>query len=219
MHVHAVFGVEILLERQNDHHFIDIALDLLDAAFLPRPNLGRDVVNDLDMVLFGEFGDAQVEAWKIDQHEHVGFPVEDIGFAAFHVAQHLFQMHKNLPEPHVGHVAVVDEQLGAGGAHQVAAAAAKLSCGIFLQDGFDEIGGVQIARRLPGHNVILHRLFYWANSRFTMSDTCLLSALPANVLVAMPITLPMSFMPLKPLSAMMPWIVASTSSGVSICGR
>jgi len=128
-------------------------------------------------------------------------------------------MGKDLPEAHKGHIFIMQQQIGAGIAHKITAAAANLRLGVDLPHLLDEVGGVEIPGRLSCNNVIFHWLNYWAKSRFTMSETSLLSAFPANVLVAMPITLPISFMPLKPLSAIMPFNVASTSSSVSICGR
>src|SRR3712207_3585365 len=59
----------------------------------------------------------------------------------------------------------------------------------------------------------------YARSFLTMAEIALPSALPANCLLAMPITLPMSFMPDAPVEAMMVRTAASISSAERGLGR
>ena len=111
VHVHALFFVKRLLERQNHHHLVHIAADLLDAPFLPRPDLRGNVIDNLEVLLFREFGDAEVESGIVHQHEDIRLPREDIPLAYPDVPQHFAQMHKNLPKTHESHLLVVHKQL------------------------------------------------------------------------------------------------------------
>ena len=49
-------GVKILLKAEQDQHFVHIFLDLFDAVGFPCPDLGTDIIDDLDIALFDFFG-------------------------------------------------------------------------------------------------------------------------------------------------------------------
>ena len=70
-----VLRVPILLERENHQHQIHVALDLFRAARVPRPQLRRDVVDDLDPALLHLRGEPQIESRKIHQHHRVRLPL------------------------------------------------------------------------------------------------------------------------------------------------
>ena len=68
------FVVEISFKWKNAEHQIKVTRHLFDAATVPRPNLGADVVNDL---LSGRSfsqctGKSQIETRIINQHHRVG---------------------------------------------------------------------------------------------------------------------------------------------------
>ncbi len=83
-----VTSEEGYLEGEDGKQFIHIAADGLDAPLLPRPDLGRDIVVDGDVRLTADvFGHGEVEAWVIDEDEHVGVPLHDVGLALLHALQ------------------------------------------------------------------------------------------------------------------------------------
>ena len=63
------------------------------------------------------------------------------------------------------------------------------------------------------------RWFFYPNNSFTLAEMARPSANPANFLVAVPITLPMSFGPVAPTSAMMAFKATSSSSALICLGR
>ena len=81
--------VEILLERQDAQQAIDVSLDVLDAMLLPSPYLWGNVIDDWDVaVLLDEACYLEVEAWIIDQDEHVWPPLKDVLLASFHALKY-----------------------------------------------------------------------------------------------------------------------------------
>ena len=77
---------ELHLERQDREQFVHIALDVLDAIFLPRPYLWRDViVNGTDSMCFHIFRYLQIEARVIDKNDHVRLPLRDILLTHAHI--------------------------------------------------------------------------------------------------------------------------------------
>ena len=227
VHLHTSVGVVFLLKRQDDHHLVHIFLDLLDAVFLPSPDLGRDVIANLDTIFLGELGNAEVESGIVHQHQHIRFIKENVGFADADVAQDGIEIQEDLPETHKGQVAIVFHQVAAGSLHQVATPTAEIGFGVTLPEGLHQVGGVKVTGRLAGYYIVFHLDGVllnngetgYASRRFTMSETVLLSALPAKALVAIPITLPISFIPAKPLSVIICLRVASISSSDIIWGR
>jgi len=43
------FFIERLFEGQDHQHFVDVGADLFDTAFLPGPDLGRDIIDKFEM--------------------------------------------------------------------------------------------------------------------------------------------------------------------------
>jgi hypothetical protein len=66
---HAGIPVELLLERQDREHSTHAAGHLPDTAAPPRPELGRDEVDDGDAGTAGDARQPQVELRKIDHDE------------------------------------------------------------------------------------------------------------------------------------------------------
>ena len=78
--------IERYLERQNGEHLVDISFDGLDAPFLPRPNLGRDVIVDRNARFSTQiFGYTEIKARIVNEYYHVGLPANNISLAQFHV--------------------------------------------------------------------------------------------------------------------------------------
>ena len=71
----ARFVIEVGLKREDAKHEVQKARHFFDAAAIPGPYLGADVVNDLlSRRLFSQCAsEAQIEPRVIDQHDRVGF--------------------------------------------------------------------------------------------------------------------------------------------------
>ena len=94
---------EIHLEGEDGEEFIDIALDVLDAIFLPRPNLGRDVIIHRDICMrFYILGYLEVEAWIIHKNNAIGVPLSDIVLTHPHIAKYRRQMKQYGDKAHIG---------------------------------------------------------------------------------------------------------------------
>ena len=77
---------EFHLEGQDGKEFIHIALDVLDAIFLPRPDLGRDIIIDRNVCpRFYIFGYLQVKTRIIHEDDTVGLPRRDVLLTHPHV--------------------------------------------------------------------------------------------------------------------------------------
>ena len=124
---------EIDLERKNREQFVYIALYVLDAIFLPRPNLWRDVIINRN-VGFGmnEFCDIEIEARIIYQNKHIGLPANNIILAHLHVAENGSKMHHYGNEAHVCKFFVMLHHRSANSLHVVAAKEAEFGFGIAL---------------------------------------------------------------------------------------
>jgi hypothetical protein len=103
-----LFLEEIHLEGEDGEEFIDIALDVLDAIFLPRPNLGRDVIIYRDVCMrFYILGYLEVEAWIIHKDDAIGVPLSDIALTHLHIAKYRRKMDQYGDEAHIGQFLIV----------------------------------------------------------------------------------------------------------------
>ena len=160
---HIMDGIMVLLlkethlERQDGEQMVYIALDVLDAVLLPRPNLRRDVVEHLGQpVLVHELGDVEIEARVVDQDHRVGSPLPDILLALRHVAEDGRQVEEHRDEAHIGHLAVVAHQGSSLGGHLVATEEAELGLAVGLCQFSHQVSGMQVATRLSHYQVVSH---------------------------------------------------------------
>ena len=155
----AVAPAEVVgLEGQDGVEGIDVAADGLDAAFFPRPNLrGYIIMYGADAAALYVAGYLEVEAGVVDEDEHVGAPRLNLLLTALHAAQDGAQVQQDGDEAHVGQVAVVAQQLGAGLCHGVAAVALKAGLGVEFAQGAYQRGAVKVAAGLAGYEEIAHR--------------------------------------------------------------
>ena len=81
------------LEGKYREEFGYIALDILDAIFLPCPYLRGNIVIDGNISMAFEPGCyVEIETGLIDKDYHIGVPRYDIGFASAHVLEDGGQM-------------------------------------------------------------------------------------------------------------------------------
>ena len=79
----------------------------LTARLMPGPYLGRDIIEDLDIVLFGKFGHPDIEAGIVNQDEYIGFVRQYIPLAKTDVFKNGENIKKHLPESHESKVPVM----------------------------------------------------------------------------------------------------------------
>ena len=86
---------ERYLERQDGEQLIDIAFDVLDAIFLPGPDLGGDIIIDgrsVLPVLMKILGNLKVKAGIVNKDHCIGLPLHDILLAQGHIPENGAQM-------------------------------------------------------------------------------------------------------------------------------
>ncbi len=99
----------------------------------------------------------EVERGIVDKNQRIGLPLVDGAARRAQEAQDLAQVLHHVGKAHIGHVLVVDDGLPAGlGCHKVTAQEAEPGLRVQLPDGVYQMGGMQVARGLPGNEEILH---------------------------------------------------------------
>ena len=149
------------LEREDREQPIDIAAQLLHAPLLPRPDLRCDVVERAQPSLFRPLSHLHIEAGVVDQDQHVGRKVLDIGSALLELAPDRAQVaqHGHKPEERRFAVVLCESLLAALGRHQVATPETKLRLRIRLAQSRNQFRAVKIARRLACYEIVFHPLF------------------------------------------------------------
>jgi hypothetical protein len=138
---------EVDFERKDGKKLIHIALDVLDAVFLPSPNLWGDVIiYRYGSVLVNKLGDFEVETRVIHKDNDVGVPLHDVLFADFHVAENGTCMEQDRNKTHVGKFLVVLDESSPYGSHLIATVETEISLGIVSFQGFHQVRSVQVAR-------------------------------------------------------------------------
>ena len=149
---------EVHLEGQDGEEFVDIALDVLDAVFLPRPDLRGDIVIDGYLRLgLHELGDIQVEAGVVDKDDAVGLPVEDVQLTHFHITEDGGQMEQHGDEAHIGQFAIVAHPSAADRHHQVTAEEAEVGLTVYIFQRLHQMGGVQVAGGFASNQIVFHK--------------------------------------------------------------
>ena len=146
-------------ERQDGEQQVDVALNVADAMFLPCPELRSNVIDDgYRAVLLDEARYLEIEAWVIDQYQHVGLPLEDVLLAMFHASKYGREVFDDRPEAHVGEVAIMLDKLRTLSCHHVSAEATEPCRRIFLLDGAHQVARMNVATCLTCYDVISHSM-------------------------------------------------------------
>ena len=159
---------EFHLERKNGKEFVDIALDILDAVFLPRPNLWGDIIVDSGRREEGGgrsvaqavnvLGNIKIEAWIIDKDDDIRLPLRNILLAHLHILENGTQMQQDRNEPHIRQFAIVTNTRTTDCSHQVTSEETKLCCFVALLQCLHQVRRMQVATGLASYQVILHSL-------------------------------------------------------------
>ena len=114
-------------------------------------------------MLAGPAGHLHVESRVVDQDQRIGSPCGHILAALAHLAADRAEVLQHLHDAEERGLAVVLAEVlpAARLGHAVAAPEAELRLGIGLSEPFDQVGAVQVARRLPGYEVVFHLFALW----------------------------------------------------------
>src|SRR5690606_4050642 len=84
---HSETAVEFFFKRQNHKHLINKRPKFMHALLLPRPNLRRNVIENLYSLIFHKLPEPHVEAGIIDKYHRVGLIGCNFLFAFFNILQ------------------------------------------------------------------------------------------------------------------------------------
>ena len=144
------------LEGEAAQHEIDEFLYFLDAPARPRPDLGRDEIDDRDAPRLGAPGDPPVQPRVVDQHDGVGAIVTKMAIGHEDQADERQQVEQHVQEPHHRQVDERVEQACPGRRHLGSAEPGELGVGEQLAKRTNQIGGMKIAAGLTGRNEDSH---------------------------------------------------------------
>ena len=152
-----LFLEEIHLEGEDGEELIDIALDVLNAIFLPGPNLRRNIVIDRNICLhFYIFSNLQVEAWIIDKNHTIGLPFGDIELTHLHVPKNRRKVQQYGNEAHISQLTIMFDAGTTNGCHQIAAKETELCVGVNFFQRLHQVGCMKVARGLACYEIVFH---------------------------------------------------------------
>ena len=146
------------LEGEDDEEPVDVSADRLHPPFAPRPDLRGDVIEGADAVLFGPAGHLHVESRIVHQNQHVGGELRHVGLTLPHLPPDGPEVLQHLHDAEERGLPVVFAQIlrAARRGHAVPAPEAEFRPGIGFLQPSDQVCAVQVARRLPGDEVVFH---------------------------------------------------------------
>ena len=148
---------EIDLEGEDREELIDIATDVLDAVFLPCPDLWRDIIVDGDICpRFYIFSNLQIKARIIHEDHTVRLPCRDILLTHLHIAEYRWQVQQYWDKAHIGELLVVAHTGASNGCHQVAAEESEVCLSVNIFQGSHQVRCVQVARGFANDEIIFH---------------------------------------------------------------
>ena len=152
------FLKEVHLKGENGEKAVNRGADVLDAVFLPRPNLGRDVIIDgADGLRLNEFRNLEVEARIVHQNDAVRAPRGNLLLAARHAFEDGAQVEQNGDKTHVGEVLVVAQKRAANPLHFIAAIVAEFSLRVGIFYRLHEVGGMEVATGFAYDEEVFHK--------------------------------------------------------------
>ena len=157
---HVVVGKELFLEGQYVAEAVEGFLHAFDAAFLPCPKVGRDIMYRLEATLVCPRFNLEVEAGIVYTDNHVGLETCNVAFAETDVAQHSREVHDHLDEAHEGQIADVTHGRATLGGHRIATPEAELGLWVTLAQGTHEHGAIHVARSLACYDIVFHLFIY-----------------------------------------------------------
>ena len=153
-----VFALEkLLFKGENGEEHLDVATDVADPPFLPRPNFGGDIIDggDGQMAAYPR-GDAEIETGIVHKNHRVRTTLADGGLALAQSFRQGGQMERYLHKSHKSEGGIMAQQAHTGRFHQIAAETDKFGLRIGLTEGGNEVGGMEVARGFTGNEKIAH---------------------------------------------------------------
>ncbi len=118
---HAALAIERLLEGEDHEHAVDVALDELDAVFLPGPELRADEEEDRDAEAMELFGELEVDVGEVDEDGERGAALADGVLETAKFVIDAGQVADDFGDAHDRHVFSADDAIEAGIDHALAA--------------------------------------------------------------------------------------------------
>ena len=136
---------EFNFKRKDREQLVYIAFDVLDAIFLPRPNLRRNIIIHRNVrMLLNKLGNLQVKARIIDQNNHIRLPLNNILLAFVHILKDGTQMQQDRNEPHIGQFLIMFDTSTSHRTHQITTEKAEIRLGILFLQGTHQVRCMKI---------------------------------------------------------------------------
>ena len=157
---------ERYLERQDGEQLIHIAFDVLDAVFLPSPDLWRDIIEEFSHLggivrwlisHFSEiFGNLKIEAGIVNKDHGIGLPLHDILLAQCHISENGAQMEQYWNEAHIGQFLIMFHTGASHGGHQVTTEEPERCFRILFLQRPHQMRSMEVAACLAYYQVVFH---------------------------------------------------------------
>ena len=150
---------ERYLERQDGEQLIHIAFDVLDAVFLPGPDLGRDIIIDGRSVvsfLMEILRNLKIKAGIVDKDHSIGLPLHDILLAQCHIPENGTQMEQYWNEAHIGQFLIMFHTGASHGGHQVTTEEPERCFRILFLQRPHQMRSMEVAACLTDYQVVFH---------------------------------------------------------------
>ncbi len=145
----ATIAVELLFEREDDEHLVDVFPDEADAVFLPGPELRADEKDHGNAEAVELLGELEVNIREVDEDGNIGPALANGALEAAEFAVDAGQMADHLGDAHDCHIFRSNHDLQTHASHALAAHAEESGGlprgGKTPLERFDEKGSVMLA--------------------------------------------------------------------------
>ena len=148
--------VQVEFELEHDQHDVDGALDALDSAPSPGPDLRSDEIRRLDACLAGPVGQAEVEPGVVDQDQHIGARLLEVSHRLGHETPKKSQPGGNSAQAHDGEIGQPVTYPGAGTFELRTAERIDLAPGLQIPERPYEVRRVSISGRIADADEYAH---------------------------------------------------------------
>ena len=76
VNAHFVFSIKCLFKGEDNQHPVHVATDELNPFLTPGPELGRDIIDDLEASTLESLCKSEIEVWKVDEDDEVGLSLD-----------------------------------------------------------------------------------------------------------------------------------------------
>ena len=150
---------EILpLKWEDDKEPIYPLADHLHPTLLPRPHLGRDVVEGGDPHRVGKLSDLEIEARVVDMYHHIGPKGHNITLTLIQLREDCAKMPEHIRNTKERCLLIVLSQIlpAAHLGHTITSPEAEHRLGVGLKYALHKVGTVKVATRLSCNQIVSH---------------------------------------------------------------